>query len=108
MARTWARQIVMIAKLRRLRASQQFALSKNAGTPIRSSPTGQSDAKAKLSSVNENFVVHRFVAKDSFPEFLPAKEALPSLGLQDALEIMPGADVEGFLTDKTQDCTFVQ
>ena len=81
---------------------------KNAGTPIRNSPTAQRDAKGKLSMVNKNFVVRLFVAKDSFAEFLPVKEALTELGLEYSLEIMPGEDVELLLTDKTQDRTFVQ
>lgn len=81
---------------------------KNAGTPLRKNPTAQRDAKAKLSAVSKNFVVRLFVAKDSFAEFLPVKEALTELGLEYSLEIMPGEDVELVLTDKTQDRTFVQ
>ena len=58
--------------------------------------------------VSKSFVVRLFVAKDSFTEFLPVKEALTELGLEYALEIMPGEDVELVLTDRTQDRTFVQ
>ena len=80
----------------------------NAGSPLQNSPTAKRDAKVKLSKVSKNFVVRLFVAKDSFAEFLPVKEALTELGLEYALEIMPGQDVELVLTDKTQDRTYVQ
>lgn len=81
---------------------------KNAGIPLKNSPTAQRDANAKLSAVSKDFVVRLFVAKDSFAEFLPVKEALTELGLEYSLEIMPGEDVELMLTDKSQDRTFVQ
>ena len=48
------------------------------------------------------------MACSGFAEFLPVKEALTELGLEYALETMPGEDVELVLTDKTQDRTYVQ
>ena len=81
---------------------------KTAGLPIRGIVSAQQDAKSKLAVVGKQFVVRLFVAKDSFAEFLPVKEAMTGLGLEYALEIMPGDDVELFLSDKVQDRTFVQ
>ena len=81
---------------------------KTAGLPIRGIVSAQQDAKSKLAAVGKLFVVRLFVAKDSFAEFLPVKEAMTELGLEYALEIMPGDDVELFLSDKVQDRTFVQ
>lgn len=81
---------------------------KTAGLPIRGIVSAQQDAKSKLAAVGKLFVVRLFVAKDSFAEFLPVKEAMTGLGLEYALEIMPGDDVELFLSDKVQDRTFVQ
>ena len=81
---------------------------KTAGLPIRGMTSAQKDVKAKLAVVGKQFVVRLFVAKDSFGEFLPVKEAMTELGLEYALEIMPGEDVELFLSDKVQDRTFVQ
>ncbi|GEM_PF-487733 len=81
---------------------------KTAGLPIRGNASAQKDAKSKLAVVGKQFVVRLFVAKDSFGEFLPVKEAMTELGLEYALEIMPGEDVELFLSDKVQDRTFVQ
>ena len=81
---------------------------KNSGVLIRGSVSAQLDAKAKLAGVSEQFFVRLFVAKDSFAEFLPVKEALTELGLEYGLEIMPGADVQLILTDKVTDRTFVQ
>jgi hypothetical protein len=81
---------------------------KTAGLPIRGNVSAQQDAKSKLAVVGKQFVVRLFVAKDSFAEFLPVKEAMTELGLEYALEIMPAEDVELFLSDKVQDRTFVQ
>ncbi len=81
---------------------------KNAGVLIRGSASAQLDAKAKLAGVSKQFIVRLFVAKDSFAEFLPVKEALTELGLEYALEIMPGEDVALILTDRVTDRTFVQ
>jgi hypothetical protein len=79
-----------------------------AGVIIRGSVSAQSDAKLKLQGVSKKFVIRLFVAKDSFAEFLPVKEAISELGLEYSLEIMPGEDVELFLSDKVQNRTFVQ
>ena len=81
---------------------------RTAGLPLRGMMSAQQDIKAKLAVVGKQYVVRLFVAKDSFAEFLPVKEAMTELGLEYALEIMPGEDVELVLSDKTQDRTFVQ
>lgn len=79
-----------------------------AGVLIRGSVSAKNDAKLKLQGVSKKFVIRLFVAKDSFAEFLPVKEAISDLGLEYAIEIMPGEDVELFLSDKVQNRTFVQ
>ncbi len=81
---------------------------KTAGLPIQGIVSAHQGIKAKLAVVGKQFVVRLFVAKDSFAEFLPVKEALTELGIEYALEIMHGEDVELFLSDKVQDRTFVQ
>ncbi len=81
---------------------------KTAGLPIRGIESVQNDVKSKLAVVGKQFVVRLFVAKDSFAEFLPVKEAMIELGLEYALEIMPGDDVELVLSDNVQERTFVQ
>lgn len=91
-------------------ASGQTAIKPlpTAGVLIRGSASAQSDAKLKLQGVSKKFVIRLFVSKDSFAEFLPVKEAITELGLEYSLEIMPGEDVELFLSDKVQNRTFVQ
>ncbi len=79
-----------------------------AGLLLRGSVSAKNDARVKLNLVSKKYVVRLFVARDSFSEFLPVKEALTELGLEYALEIMAGDDVELFLSDKVQSRTFVQ
>jgi len=81
---------------------------KTAGLAIRGTMSPKKDLKARLAVVGKKFVVRLFVAKDSFGEFLPVKEVMTELGLEYALEIMPGEDVDLVLTDKAQERTFVQ
>lgn len=81
---------------------------KDAGLPMRDAASAAADAKVKLQPVSKAFVVRLFVARDSFAEFLPIKEALVNLDLEYSLEILPGDDVELFLTDKPQDKSYAQ
>ena len=81
---------------------------KDAGLPMRDVASAAADAKVKLQPVSKAFVVRLFVARDSFAEFLPIKEALMNLDLEYSLEILPGDDVELFLTDRPQEKSYAQ
>ena len=78
------------------------------GILLRDSATAEQDAKDALKPVSKTFVVRLFVARDSFGDFLPVKEALHSLDLEYIIEPMPGDDVELHLSEKTQDKSYAQ
>ena len=80
----------------------------NKGILLRDSATAEQDAKDALKPVSKNFVVRLFVARDSFGDFLPVKEALHSLDQEYIIEPMIGNDVELQLIEKTQEKKWAQ
>lgn len=78
------------------------------GILLRGVANAQQLARAEMQDVSQRFIIRLFVAKDSFAEYLPVKEAMVELGLEYAISVMDGDDVELTLTDRVQDRTFVQ
>jgi hypothetical protein len=79
-----------------------------AGTLIHNNANTEEQARLKFSGVPDSCVVQLFVARDSFADFLPIRQALRSLGLEYSLQIMPGDDVELTLSESVRQKTFVQ
>jgi hypothetical protein len=79
-----------------------------AGTLIHNNANAEGQARLKFAGVPDTCVVQLFVARDSFADFLPIREALRSLQLEYSLQIMPGDDVELTLSERVREKTFVQ
>ncbi len=80
----------------------------NGGILLRDAADAEQLARSELQVVNQRFIIRLFVARDSFAEYLPVKEAMVDLGLEYSIEVMEGDDVELTLTDRVQERTFVQ
>lgn len=79
-----------------------------AGTLIHNTANAEEQARLKFAHVPDSCVVQLFVARDSFADFLPVRQALRSLQVEYSLQIMPGDDVELTLSENVRQKTFVQ
>ncbi|MEY3459632.1 MAG: hypothetical protein RL215_2789 [Planctomycetota bacterium] len=83
-------------------------MNQSAGLQIHGNASASEQARIRFRGVPRAFVVQLFVARDSFTDFLPVREALTGLNLEYSLQVMPGEDVELFLSDQVRTRTYVQ
>jgi hypothetical protein len=83
-------------------------MNPSAGLQIHGTANASERARLRFGSIPRAFVVQLFVARDSFADFLSIREALTGLNLEYSLQVMPGEDVELFLSEQVRNRTYVQ